>query len=134
LVAQNPTQIDTITELDDADREALLIERTKRWHHPKMLYFTIILNSIAAAIQGWDQTGMLTAENNFAVSRTEYSCTGSNGANLSFPDAFGIPDTDDTTCVKLGTCTPCSQLGTCEKNSWIIGFINSMPYITIALL
>jgi hypothetical protein len=25
-----------------------------------MLYFTIILNSIAAAIQGWDQTGMLT--------------------------------------------------------------------------
>jgi hypothetical protein len=59
LVAQNPTQIDSITELDDADREALLIERTRRWHHPKMLYFTIILNSIAAAIQGWDQTGML---------------------------------------------------------------------------
>lgn len=56
-MAQNPSQVDTIAELDDADREALLIERTKRWNHPKMLYFTIILNSIAAAIQGWDQTG-----------------------------------------------------------------------------
>jgi len=58
LVAQNPAGVDQIAELDDADREALLIERTRRWHHPKMLYFTIILNSIAAAIQGWDQTGM----------------------------------------------------------------------------
>jgi hypothetical protein len=58
LIAQNPTKIDSIPELDDADREALLIERTRRWHHPKMLYFTIILNSIAAAIQGWDQTGI----------------------------------------------------------------------------
>jgi hypothetical protein len=35
---------------------------------------TIVLNSIAAAIQGWDQTG-------------------SNGANLSFPREFGIADT-----------------------------------------
>ena len=59
LVAQNPLGIDTIEELDDADREALTIEVTHRWKHPKMLYFTIILNSIAAAIQGWDQTGMI---------------------------------------------------------------------------
>lgn len=36
-----------------------------------MLYFTIALCSIGAAVQGWDQTG-------------------SNGANLSFPLEFGI--------------------------------------------
>ncbi len=59
LVAQNPGMIDTIPELDEADREVLRRERSHRWDHPKMLYFTIILNSIAAAIQGWDQTGML---------------------------------------------------------------------------
>jgi hypothetical protein len=59
LVAQNPLGISRIAELDDADREALTVEVTRRWKHPKMLYFTIILNSIAAAIQGWDQTGMV---------------------------------------------------------------------------
>lgn len=74
------------------------------------------------------------AQTNCGVIHADYSFTGSNGANLSFPDAFGIPDTDDTACVTLGTCVPCSQLGTCEKNSWIIGLINSMPYITIAIL
>jgi hypothetical protein len=33
-------------------------EVTHRWKHPRILYYTIILNSIAAAIQGWDQTGI----------------------------------------------------------------------------
>jgi len=57
LVAQNPLGIDRITELDDDDRRVLSEEVTHKWRHPRILYFTIILNSIAAAIQGWDQTG-----------------------------------------------------------------------------
>lgn len=57
MVAQNPHAIDSITELDDTDRQVLADELAYRWRHPKMLYFTIFLNSIAAAIQGWDQTG-----------------------------------------------------------------------------
>jgi hypothetical protein len=57
LVAQSPNRIDAIEELDDEDRRVLLEEVTHKWKHPKILYFTIVLNSIAAAIQGWDQTG-----------------------------------------------------------------------------
>jgi len=57
LVAQNPLGIDRINELDDEDRRVLSEEVTHKWKHPRILYFTIILNSIAAAIQGWDQTG-----------------------------------------------------------------------------
>lgn len=105
LAAQNPRAIDHIPELDDDDRRTLHFESTHRWKHPRILYYTIILNSIAAAIQGWDQTG-------------------SNGANLSFPVEFGIPDTGPA----------CRAAGTCEKNSWIVGFVNSCPYIAIALL
>ena len=60
LVAQNPGAVDSISELDDQDRQVLLKESTHRWRHPKSLYFTIILNSIAAAVQGWDQTGKLS--------------------------------------------------------------------------
>lgn len=58
LIAQSPLHIDSIPELDEEERRVLHEEQTHRWRHPKQLYFTIILNSIAAAIQGWDQTGM----------------------------------------------------------------------------
>lgn len=51
--------------------------------------------------------------------------TGSNGANLSFPDALGIPDSGPV-------CD--GQESWCESNSWIIGFVNAMPYITIWIL
>jgi hypothetical protein len=57
LIAQNPFNIDHITDIDDNDRAIINAEQTSRWKHPKILYFTIILNSIAAAVQGWDQTG-----------------------------------------------------------------------------
>jgi hypothetical protein len=96
LVAQAPDNFENITELDEDDRQALRTEKQRRWKHPKALYLTILLNSISAAIQGWDQTG-------------------SNGANLSFPQAFGIADVG----------AECAAAGTCERNSWIIGAINS---------
>ena len=105
LLAQQPDDYEKIVELDEGDKEVLRLERTHRWKHPKALYFTIILNSISAAIQGWDQTG-------------------SNGANLSFPQAFNIADTGPE----------CTAAGTCERNSWIIGAINGTPYMAIALL
>lgn len=105
LVAQNPDAFEDIEELDDEDRQALRKEKAHRWAHPKTLYFTIILNSISAAIQGWDQTG-------------------SNGANLSFPQAFNIADTGPA----------CTAAGTCESHSWIIGLINGAPYMAICLL
>jgi hypothetical protein len=59
LVAQRPRDFEMITELNDAEKKILHNEITHRWRHPWALYYTIILNSIAAAIQGWDQTGMI---------------------------------------------------------------------------
>ncbi|CAL5870582.1 uncharacterized protein PFLUO_LOCUS4821 [Penicillium psychrofluorescens] len=56
LVAQSPSELETISELDTEDVQALHDEQAHRWRHPKILYFTIIMNSIAAAIRGWDQT------------------------------------------------------------------------------
>jgi hypothetical protein len=57
LVAQSPTGIENLSELSDDDRRILYEENTRRWKHPFALYYTVVLNSIAAAIQGWDQTG-----------------------------------------------------------------------------
>ena len=77
-------------------------------------YLTIVLNSIAAAVQGWDQTG-------------------SNGANISFPIAFGIPDSSIPGGPQYCDKTQYPNID-CARNSWLIGFINSCPYICIALL
>lgn len=105
LAAQSPDAIDNIVELDGSETAALHKEQTHRWSHPTTLYLLIALNSIGAAIQGWDQTG-------------------SNGANLSFPQEFDIADSGAL----------CEAAGTCEKNSWIIGAINAAPYMAIAFL
>ncbi|KAK9370563.1 hypothetical protein V1509DRAFT_616184 [Lipomyces kononenkoae] len=105
LAAQNPSNIYNIPELDENDCRVLAEETTHRWKHPKMVYFTIILNSIAAAIQGWDQTG-------------------SNGANLTWATALGIPYSGDY-------CNDLANAAICNKNSWIAGFVNSCPYIAI---
>lgn len=59
-MAQNPANFENIEELDEADREALRREVTHRWSLPWSLYYTIFLNSIAAAVQGWDQTGAIS--------------------------------------------------------------------------
>lgn len=106
LVAQNPADFENLQELDEPDRDALRTEITRRWRHPLPLYLTIVLNSIAAAIQGWDQTG-------------------SNGANLSWPQAFGIPDSPPD-------CGPSANAARCQRNTWIVGFVNACPYIAIA--
>jgi hypothetical protein len=55
LVAQNPAGFEHIEDLPEEEKQALRNEVTHRWRHPRPLYYTIFLNSVAAAIQGWDQ-------------------------------------------------------------------------------
>lgn len=76
LVAQDPARFDELAILDSSEKEVLRREVASRWRHPLRLYLTIIVCSIGAAVQGWDQTG-------------------SNGANLSFPKEFGIGHGED---------------------------------------
>lgn len=66
--------------------------RLDKWTQPRDLYVTVVLCSVAAAVQGWDQTG-------------------SNGANLSFPTALGIP---------INEGSPNSG-----RNEWLVGMINA---------
>ena len=107
LVAQDPPAFEQIPELDEVERDALRNEVLHKWRQPTALYFTVILCSIGAAVQGWDQTG-------------------SNGANLSWPDDFQVPD-----AVPKTGAVPGVNYGT---NSWIVGVVNSGPYIGSAFL
>ncbi|KAF9476306.1 hypothetical protein BDN70DRAFT_952114 [Pholiota conissans] len=101
LLAQNPADFENIPELTEEDKYHIRRETTHRWSQSRDLYMTVIICSIAAAVQGWDQTG-------------------SNGANLSFPEALGLT----------------AEAGSARANfdEWIIGVINSGPYIGSCLL
>lgn len=85
LAAQNPTTYDSLPDLTPDDKLWLQRESTHRWTLPRSLYFTIALCSLGSAVQRWDNTG-------------------ANGANLSFPQEFGI-----------------------EHNEWLVGVINAGP-------
>ncbi|KAK2871782.1 hypothetical protein FQN49_002837 [Arthroderma sp. PD_2] len=100
LIARDPANFETVEGLTEDERESIRREVTHKWRQPLAMYFTIILCSIGAAVQGWDQTG-------------------SNGANLSFPKALGIDDTAGTP--------------NADVNSWLVGLVNSGPYIGSAL-
>ncbi|KAL8647715.1 MAG: hypothetical protein Q9210_005390 [Variospora velana] len=101
LVAREPNQFDGMTELDDAERAALAYERDHKWHGSKMLWYSIGLCAIGAATQGWDQTG-------------------SNGANLSFPQEFGLTN-------ELGEVNP-------GRDEWIVGVVNAIIFLTAGLV
>ncbi|KAI4266503.1 MAG: hypothetical protein L6R38_008702 [Xanthoria sp. 2 TBL-2021] len=100
LVAQDPPAFESVELLDEVEKDALRNEVLHKWRQPWSLYFTVILCSIGAAVQGWDQTG-------------------SNGANLSWPIEFGVPDTGENAT---------------DYNTWIVGIVNAGPYIGSALL
>ncbi|KAI0633858.1 hypothetical protein C8Q77DRAFT_819219 [Trametes polyzona] len=72
LVAQDPTAFESLTQLDEEDKEVLRRELTHRWSQPLQLYWLVILCSLSAAVQGMDESVI-------------------NGANLFFPQQLGIP-------------------------------------------
>jgi len=92
LVARDQDDFEEVEQLTGDERAALIYERDHKWHGPKMLWYSIGLCAVGAATQGWDQTG-------------------ANGANLSFPEEFGIADRD-----------------------WLIGIINSIIFLTAGLM
>ncbi|KAF8908823.1 hypothetical protein CPB85DRAFT_1222505 [Mucidula mucida] len=71
LIAQDPLAFERLPMLDDADRNILRREITHRWDQPKTLYYLVILCSVAAAVQGMDESVI-------------------NGAQLFYPQQLGI--------------------------------------------
>ena len=106
MIAKDPPAFASVAGITEEERTAIANEVLHKWRQPKLLYFTIILCSVGAAVQGWDQTG-------------------SNGANLSFPTALGIPVSAEID----GVPNPDAAY-----NRWLQGLINAGPYIASAFL
>ncbi|KAH0388050.1 MFS transporter, partial [Aureobasidium melanogenum] len=85
LIAQKPMAFESLDSLTEDDKHWLRREITNRWDLPWAMYMCVMIVSIGSAVQGWDNTG-------------------ANGANLSFPEEFGMAD-----------------------RPWLIGVINASP-------
>ncbi|KAJ3531539.1 hypothetical protein NM688_g7559 [Phlebia brevispora] len=71
LVAQNPKAFEKCSLLSEDEKEALRRERAHPWTQPFKMYYLVVICSLAAAVQGMDESVI-------------------NGANLFFPTQFGI--------------------------------------------
>lgn len=63
LVAQSPQGYEDIDELDKDEKDALRMEVTNKWKHPRLLYLTIILNCES------DETLIMTSYTNTSTLR-----------------------------------------------------------------
>lgn len=57
MIAADPGNFENLDALSEEEKDWLRYEADHRWKHPLRLYITIIVCSIGAAVQGWDQTG-----------------------------------------------------------------------------
>lgn len=108
LVAQDPLNYEDITgehSLTEVEIEDLRNEILHKWRHPRTLYLTILLCSVGAAVQGWDQTG-------------------SNGANLSFPTYFNIGTKSNHDQLLVGLVNSATYLGASLAGCWISDPLN----------
>ncbi|KAJ5429846.1 Major facilitator superfamily domain general substrate transporter [Penicillium cf. griseofulvum] len=56
LISQNPASATSLPEISEEEREALEREHTHKWSQPWQLYFLASMCSLAAAVQGMDET------------------------------------------------------------------------------
>ncbi|KAJ5095665.1 hypothetical protein NUU61_005021 [Penicillium alfredii] len=56
LISQDPASATSLPELTEDEREAVMREHTHRWSQPWQLYFLAAMCSLAAAVQGMDET------------------------------------------------------------------------------
>lgn len=70
-LARTPTEFNSMSILSEEEKIALNLEATKKWHVPKTLFAVIAMASMAAAVQGMDESVI-------------------NGANLFYPGVLGI--------------------------------------------
>jgi hypothetical protein len=108
LIAQDPAGYEDITgdeALTQTEIDALRNEVLHKWRIPGTLLLTVITCSIGAAVQGWDQTG-------------------SNGANLHFPQAYGLHTDTDYGNLIIGLVNAAPYIGTAVVGCWLSDPIN----------
>ncbi|TFY64940.1 hypothetical protein EVG20_g5772 [Dentipellis fragilis] len=120
LVAQDPINFENMPLLTEDDKGVLRRELTNRWNQPAMLYYLVILCSVAACVQGMDESVI-------------------SGANLFFPTQFGLDQTIGRNQWILGLINGAPYLCASFIGCWItdplnryFAVTNSWPHLFVA--
>ena len=92
LVAQRPHAYQEMSELTDVEKNALEREHTHRWDQPWMLYWLVSMSSMAAAVQGMDESV-------------------NNGAQAFYLQHFNVTSTNITGLIVGAPYLACAVLG-----------------------
>src|SRR5258707_809952 len=103
LPSNTPAAFEEYDQLSEEDKAVLRRENTHRWAQPLSLYSLVVLCSMAAAVQGMDESVI-------------------NGAQLFFPQQFGIAT---NTSVQPGLTQ-----NEINKNEWLLGLVTGAPYVS----
>ncbi|CAE6405231.1 unnamed protein product [Rhizoctonia solani] len=107
LVAQDPLGFDSLSQLTPEEKAELQREQTHRWDQPKTLYYLVVLCSMAAAVQGMDETVI-------------------NGANLFWPKQFGIGSNSGRDQWLLGLVASAPYLCCAVLGCWLTDPMNRL--------
>ncbi|VEU21889.1 DEKNAAC102823 [Brettanomyces naardenensis] len=103
-IARDPAGYNSMSILSQEDKESLYIEAEHPWRLPMKLYWLVCAASMAACLQGMDESVI-------------------NGANVFYPAMFGIGgDTDrEKWLVGLVNCAPylCCSCVSCWMTDWL---------------
>lgn len=105
--AQATGNYDSITVLTDDDREALRDEKEHRWKQPFTLYWLACCCSVAAAVQGADESVI-------------------NGALLFFPQQFGIGSDSDKDQWLRGLVAAAPYIACAFVGCWLTQPLNAL--------
>lgn len=94
-------------ELDIPEKDKMILhdELDHRWKQKKELYFLVVMCSVAAAVQGVSSLQLFQYALSYDLYQMDETVT--NGAQLYYPEQFGI-----------------------QQNQFLIGFVNSAPYVS----
>ncbi|KAK7455856.1 hypothetical protein VKT23_010893 [Stygiomarasmius scandens] len=107
LVAQDPSAFESLPLLDEDDKNVLRRELTHKWDQPVMLYYLVVLCSMAAAVQGMDESVI-------------------NGANLFYASQFGIdPNESERNSWIFGLVTAAPYLCCAVLGCWLTEPLNT---------
>ncbi|WFC98790.1 hypothetical protein MYAM1_001522 [Malassezia yamatoensis] len=105
--AQATGDYDSITVLNEEDRQALRDEKEHRWRQPIQLYWLCVCCSVAAAVQGADETVI-------------------NGALLFFPEQFNIGSNSDRDQWLTGLVASAPYIGCAFIGCWLTQPLNAV--------
>ncbi|ODQ79690.1 hypothetical protein BABINDRAFT_161408 [Babjeviella inositovora NRRL Y-12698] len=105
-VARTPRDFNNMEFLSDAERQGLYQEATNKWYIPIKLWVVIGVGSMAAAVQGMDESVI-------------------NGANLFFPKALGLGSDSNRDSWLLGVVNSAPYLCCATVSCWLTDPLNN---------